>query len=270
MSRFLKFVHREILNERGISLVELLVAVGIFLAIILPLSSIYISGISLYDRIRIETELQNETDFILSGILNKIQDASYFELPEESFDPTTHSTLTDIFTSPLAGENILPATEKTNVMDGLITYNLQLSLNDDDNDPVTPPVQKSSLKRSFYQFNMEEDAKHEKQEEERESDSPNNNFEYFEYNEGAYVVGGLFNITKNNQSLIVYLVAAPRGSGGAMRNGQKSQFTNLEDIAYELNRLKVERDKNPSQKNEPLHFIRIIKTEFAVNNLKKG
>ncbi|MED0678903.1 PilW family protein [Aneurinibacillus thermoaerophilus] len=261
MSLFRKFVHQKIFNERGVTLVELLVAVGIFLAIILPLSSIYISGISLYDRTRIETDLQNETDFILSNILNTVQDASYFELPNDSFDPTRHNTLVAIFKNSLAGKSLLPPEDEGKSRDGLITYDLKLAYD------TETKKQQSMLKRTFYQFPQLSSG--DSQSNPNITNDSNNVWKTFKHDEG-YVVGGLFTVTEHNDKLTIYLVVAPKGKSGTIRNGQKAEFTDLNDVLHELNRLQTERKSLASSDNEPLHFIRFVKTEFAVNNMKNG
>lgn len=244
---FIYYIFNMTRNEKGASLVELLTATAIFLAIILPLSSYYISSISLYDQTRVETDLQNETDFLLSTILNTVQDASYFELDGNTTD--VDSDLLSIFSHDLAGQNLLPVSEKASVHPGIKRYNLQREYYKADDQ--ADDIQKTILTRISYGFNVSD---------------KNDVQKSFEYNSSSYLANGIFALDEEKQVLTVYLLVAPRGNG-TIQNGQKSAFLNESEVLNELNRLRSERA--PDDK-APLHFIRIIKTSFAVTNLKRG
>ncbi|MED0671971.1 hypothetical protein P4S95_17470 [Aneurinibacillus aneurinilyticus] len=244
---FIYYIFNMTRNEKGASLVELLTATAIFLAIILPLSSYYISSISLYDQTRVETDLQNETDFLLSTILNTVQDASYFELDGNTTD--VDSDLLSIFSHDLAGQNLLPVSEKASVHPGIKRYNLQRQYYKAD--AQADDIQKTILTRISYGFNVSD---------------KNDVQKSFEYNSSSYLANGIFALDEEKQVLTVYLLVAPRGNG-TIQNGQKSAFLNVAEVLNELDRLRSERV--PDDK-APLHFIRIIKTSFAVTNLKRG
>jgi prepilin-type N-terminal cleavage/methylation domain-containing protein len=254
-------------NEKGLTLIEVIVASAIFLLIVLPLTSYYLSGIKVYNQSRIETNLRNETDSILFNILNGvseqnsadtyknegstyiykgIQDASDFAI-EPDFENDRKETLIKIFSHNKA-QNLLPLNAsgssqvETSPAIKLYTY--------DD----------SKLMRSRWTF---------------ENNSPQSIDRTFKYNRTLYIADALFSIQEevgsNEQTkgkiLTIYLVIAPRtlpGKTAAIEDGQKTSFGSSEEILAEMNRLEAAGDQRP------LSYIRIIKTELAINSTRRG
>jgi hypothetical protein len=227
----------------------MLLAVSIFLAVVIPLSSIYMSGVSLYQNTQNQTALRNEADFVISDIMNQIQDASYFELADE---PTTEDDkarkddLITIFTNTQEGEEVLKIeseTDKRNVQNELIMYTQRVEYKEKEEENIPPTT--STLERKRYGFS------HYKSE----------IYQPFNYDQNKYIVDGLFEIDENTKNLIVYLVIAPKGEKPVFKNNQQVEFTSVKEIADEFNRL------GSSKQNE---YIHVVRTEIAVNNLRKG
>ncbi|ERI11295.1 PilW family protein [Aneurinibacillus aneurinilyticus] len=225
-------------TERGLTLVELLVAIALFLLIIIPISSYYISGISLYQRTQTETNLRNEADFVLSDIFNTVQNATYFELQPVKNENHKEDLLSIFEKSGTLDFDSKSEEEKNAIKNklyyGIFTYKLTL-----DKDNV------SKLKRKGLQF-FATDAGGK-----------------FSYNP-SYLVDGLFRLSDDNKKLIVYLLVAPKNSreeeNRTDRSGEDMEFKTIEDVKDVIN----------AKGNTSLHYIRLIRTEFAVNNFKGG
>jgi prepilin-type N-terminal cleavage/methylation domain-containing protein len=252
LKRKIEIVYHILQNQRGLTLIEMLLAVAIFLAVVIPLSSIYLSGVSLYQNTQNRTALRNEADFVISDIMNQIQNASYFELADE---PTTEDDkarkddLINIFTNTQAGEKVLKIeneTDKRNVQNELIMYTQRVEYKEKEGENI--PSTTSTLTRNIYGFDKEEPNTH-------------NIYRSFNYDQNKYIVDGLFEVDENKKNLIVYLVIAPKGEHPVFKNNQQVEFRDVEDIAKEVKRL------GSAKQNE---YIHIIRTEIAVNNLRKG
>ncbi|MBN6186532.1 prepilin-type N-terminal cleavage/methylation domain-containing protein [Aneurinibacillus sp. BA2021] len=217
-------------TEHGLTLIETLVAVAIFLLIIIPISSYYLSGISVFQRTQTQTNLRNEADFVLANILNTIQNATYFDLQQVS-DEEHKKDLLSIFEKSGTFDFSNASEEEQNrvkntLSDGIFTYTLTLN-----KDNI------SKLERKKYRF---------------PSDS-------------NYLVDGLFRLSDDNTKLMIYLVVAPKNTNPTEenqrdRNGEKMEFHTIEEIADEIH----------SRENDSLHYIRLIRTEFSVNNFNGG
>jgi prepilin-type N-terminal cleavage/methylation domain-containing protein len=244
-------IYHMLQNQRGLTLIEMLLAVAIFLAVIIPLSSIYLSGISLYQNTQEQTALRNEADFVISDIMNQIQNASYFELvdePTSEADKAHKDELLAIFKHAQEEKDVLEIkneTDKRNVQNELIMYTHHVEYKEEkENMPSTI----STLKRNIYGFDKEKPNTHKI-------------YRAFNYDQNKYIVDGLFKVDYNTKNLIVYLVIAPKGEKPVFKNNQQVEFTNVKEIVDEFNRL------GSAKQNE---YIHIVRTEIAVNNLRKG
>lgn len=180
-------------NETGVTLVELLVSMSIFLLVVLPLSSYYLSGINQYNKITLQTALRNEADYVISQVMNQVQDASYFELTKTPGSGTQEEQdrnhLISILKNHLPSESIIDSCQL-----GIITKNIEVK-------------SESKITRQIYRF----------------SDPPagkENLIKQFDYNQSLYLINGLFSISDDYQKVTIFLVVAPKSKG----------FNNLGDI----------------------------------------
>lgn len=82
MMRFVKQRLKERLkDERGLTLIEIIASSLIFFAVLIPLVSVYIRGVEIYQDTALKNQLRNETDFIVGDVMRIIQEASYVKLP---------------------------------------------------------------------------------------------------------------------------------------------------------------------------------------------
>jgi type II secretory pathway pseudopilin PulG len=222
-----------IMSQRGTTLVELLAAITIFIVILLPLSSVYVKGVSLYQQTEEQTSLRNEADFLLSDILNTVQNASYFELTSTPDDHTLYT----IFSNQ-GVNNLVQGEDENTLKGGVMIYTRSTKYSNDENTTTY------SLTRNTYQW-----APH------------NHKDKVFNYDEGSYMAYGLFKTTEDNRKLIIYLLITPGGNSPITRDGLQTHFNSLTDVLDEINRL------GPNQHSP---YIYVVRTEFTVNNLTKG
>lgn len=80
-------------DERGLTLVELIASSLIFFTILIPLVSVYVKGVEIYQDTAVKNQLRNDTDFLIGNVMRTIQEASYVKLApeadEEQPDPAT-------------------------------------------------------------------------------------------------------------------------------------------------------------------------------------
>lgn len=254
-------------NERGLTLVEVIVASAIFLLIVLPLTSYYLSGIKAYNQSRIETGLRNETDAILFNILNGvseqnpaetyqaegsnylykgIQDASDFTI-DPNVSPGHKETLLKIFSHTKAQHLLAIGTAGTSPEELSPAIKLYTYYN-------------NTLLRSRWSF---------------ENNGLGSINKTFKYDRNSYIADALFSVHEediadgksNGKILKIYLVVAPRtpaGNTAAIEDGQKTSFGSFKEILAEMDRLEARGEQRP------LSYIRIIKTELAINSTRRG
>jgi hypothetical protein len=196
MKSFFGYILSQKQDERGTTLIELLAATVIFLAVLMPLSSMYLSGVHTYTQTVKEINLQDELDFVTADIMKKIQGATYFELTN------TNDTVA-------YDQKVFQLFQKANLVDSqadfrlykpiLSTYTTEIKYENG-----TPS---STVTKSTYGFDVIKDATH----------------QAFSFNREEYLVYGLFQLDTDpslaNQKLNVYLVITP-----------KSSFTSLDDL----------------------------------------
>ena len=237
MRTLVNIFRRHLLKEDGVTLIEILAACTIFFILLLPLSSMYTKGISLYANTQAQTSLRNETDFLLGTIMNEVGNASSFELEND----TSETTSTRIFTHPSI-TSMVRTEDNGNLRNSIVVYNRSLSY--DDNSQRTESI----IQRAIYRFHPPS------------ADQDTNLYRTFPHT-ASYLVSGMFATSSDHKKLIVYLVIAPRGTQTTQQDGRTTAFANWDDVLAELTR-------QPEGKlPDTIHMIR---TEFAVNNLVKG
>src|SRR5690625_1738302 len=76
----------DIKNERGVTLIELLAAIVLTAIIGIIGYNILFSGISAFERAKIETELRDEADIIMANMLNELYTTKLSEVTETIFE----------------------------------------------------------------------------------------------------------------------------------------------------------------------------------------
>lgn len=66
-------------DERGMTLIEILLALLLFSMVTVILNSFLLMGASMYKRISIESQIRNQGDALYSRIISELQDAIYAE-----------------------------------------------------------------------------------------------------------------------------------------------------------------------------------------------
>lgn len=79
-------------NERGMSLVELLAAIVLSAIIGAVGYSLLFSGFSTYDRVKVESELRDEADLIMTSFINELFTLNSGEIVNENGEVTELST----------------------------------------------------------------------------------------------------------------------------------------------------------------------------------
>lgn len=250
-------------DERGLTLIEVLAALTIFFAILLPLTSVYTKGVSLYAATRTQTDLRNEADFVLGDIMRTLREhrepdnpnngspVSSFELKDYPSD--SEATLKRIFSHRLAG-GMMDETARNAAQNAVLVYYRSVNLVfRDPNNPDEEKITQSSVSRVGYVLSETLPA------------GTNGLYQRFPVQDDRYLIDGLFEMTTDgSQKLIVYLLIAPKGEQITTSDGETTQFRNVEDVEAELNRLKdAHETKLPG-------YIHLVRTEFAVNDLIRG
>jgi|GEM_PF-2992567 len=258
-------------DQSGVTLVEVLASLFLFLIILIPLTSVYVSGVQVYNQTREQTALRNAADFTIGEVMRTVQGASYFELDPAGEDEGSEVSeekeiLLQIMQSQKAG-NLIPSAEQEQLeraltagvesahpaySPGLILYSSKTVYAPLEQDAGTSPfasenVTQSLLTRTIYRFAPA-----------AASDELVKTFRA----ETGYLARGLFSISDDNKTLTLYLVVAPQGEKIVDRDGQQMRFQNLEEVLAELERMEA----YPNRING---YIRLVKTEFAVSNLQR-
>jgi Tfp pilus assembly protein PilV len=220
-------------NERGVSLIEVLASSFIFLMIVIPLCSVYVNGIQIYQDTSYKTALRNEANFLIADIMRKIQESSYFEIADivneekDASNKTATSYLIDIINNRMNGE--ISADEADSVKRMLVMYMHTVGYKNDAT--ISQTVRKTFR---FQQPNLT---------------AANSSEEFFTYTQ-SYVAEGLFRISgENRNKLILYLVISPREGDNLLQN---------------LSRI------NSQVQNGDTDLIQVIRTEIDVNSSRKG
>ena len=257
-------------DQSGVTLVEVLAALFIFLIILIPLTSVYVSGVQVYNQTREQTALRNAADFAIGEVMRTVQGASYFELDpvdaaEEPEAAEEMKLLLRILQTKKAGE-LIPAAEADKLIraleagedigrlpfsPGLALYTSQTVYAPLDEDAASPvssgSVTQSLLTRKLYRF--------------APADSANELVQAFRMEPG-YLIRGLFSISADNKTMSLYLVVAPEGEKIVDRDGQQMRFSHLDEIRAELERMEAHPERISS-------YIRVVRTEIAVANLQR-
>lgn len=267
-------ISRLLRDQSGMTLLETLASLFIFLIILIPLTSVYVSGVQVFNQTREQTDLRNVADFAIGEVMRTVQGATYFELEKDggSLDSENEEmdTLRQIMQSKKAGELLLAeqggagagsngaidAEEGTREIGvspqfstGLVVFTSSTVYvpSDQDSSDAESGSTQSFVKRNVYRFTP--------------SDPSDGLVKSFRFEPG-YLVRGLFSTSADNKTLSLYLVVAPYGERVVDRDGQQMRFQNLEEVRAELERTEASGKVNS--------YIRLVKTEFAVSNLQRS
>lgn len=257
MKRFIKNYTSYMRNEAGLTLVELLASITIFILILIPLSSVYVSGITTYGKTQVQTSLRNEADFIIGDIMDKLQNASYFDLD----DGTDNTDKSDIFNVLKSGHVVTEAND-TAFKKGVAVYTREVNY-EKLNESSLEKVPVSILKKKAYQFSPTPPGKEDL-------------YAPFSYDD-SYLVYALFRIIeensdKNNKRVGIYLIIAPKKQNNdIIQNGQKTAFSNLAEIKAEVERLQSAQgtETATAESNVLFNYIYMVRTELSVNSLSQ-
>lgn len=258
MMRFVKQRLKERLkDERGLTLIEIIASSLIFFAVLIPLVSVYIRGVEIYQETALKNQLRNETDFIVGDVMRIIQAASYVKLPAGA----TPSADTDD-----AGENMEnnPGEEakqtETPVAEEDYLKNIFST--------VTGFSQSDSMSRDIYLYERSVTVKNGTSTSElirekwslRQCQGETCGFQPFPVNHRDYIVDGLFQLDRDfigesaEKRVTLYLVVA-------LRNDSRGNelYKDLADV-YEA----LSDDENKDD------YIRLVRTEIDLGSLRKG
>lgn len=227
-------------NQNGVTLIEMLASVTIFVLIFIPLTSVYIKGVQIYNTTEKQTALRNEADFVIGDIMRTVQDATYFEL-KNSTNRDSQSELLSIFRNPKAGSLITNTENDSLFADTLVVYK---RTNQFDSASGTTHWM---LTRENFQFALPPGA---------------SQIDHLFNHSQNYMVDGLFRLSADSKSLTLYLIVAPFGEPQFDQDGQQTLFQTHDDILAELNRTETSGRVNS--------YIRIVQTNFAVSNVRSG
>ncbi|WP_047150610.1 type IV pilus modification PilV family protein [Aneurinibacillus tyrosinisolvens] len=189
-------IYLHIKNEAGITLVESLAAITIFMLIVIPLSSSYLHGIEVFQKTQKQVSLRNEADIIIGTIMNEVQKKNYIESGSDS-----NQLLYELLSSHLSmPKDIQEYTQS------IFLYEIQ-----NDIDGSKPP----SLKKTLYSFAtpLPDTIK---------GAVPQN-----VYKLNDYYVDGLFYVDNISQKLNYYLVIAnPKEFTGENKMQQITDYIN--------------------------------------------
>lgn len=224
--------NRLYLNQQGVTVLELLVSLSIFLLVILPISSYYLNGIDRYNKTMKQSNLRNELDFVIADILTKVEESSYFELSHSTSEDQRLKNLIEIFQNEQLGK-LITDDEKAGIKTKLTTYKVEVKYDDKDG-TLSKKESRTVITKKTWQI----------------SD--------FNFNKDQYIIDGLFKLSPDNKKLSVYLIAVPKSAALLQIDNQYAGFTGLDDIIGALN--------DPP----PYEYIKTTKTEISVNNWQQG
>jgi len=221
-------------NEKGVTLVEVLTGLAIFMLVIIPLSGIYLNGITVYNKTQTQTNLRNELDYVLSIVMKKIQDASYYELSINNSTKETRNQILRVFENEKAGDLLDEGYDPEDYYTDIITYNIKV---DRDAGETT-----STVTKEVHNILP---------------DQPNSL-----YVSNSYLVYGLFKLDKetkddpNNHKVIAYLLIAPKSktTGPIYIDDQQASFVGLDQI----------------EADDSFEYIRVVRTEISTNQVSQG
>ncbi|MBP1930218.1 PilW family protein [Ammoniphilus resinae] len=222
------------LDQRGVTVLELLLSVTIFLLVVLPLSTYYLSGVDRYQKTLKQSNLRNELDFTIADIMTKVEGASFFEISDTGLETTDKrkDDLLTIFQSPKLGSSISES-EAQELKASLTTYKTHVTYEYDET--LDRKVPRSEIVKQTFQI-------------------PD-----FNFNHQLYLIDGLFKLSDDNKKLLVFLVVVPKSSYFLEMDGQHSGFTGWDEVVTAL-----------EEDSPPFEYIKITKIEIAVNNLQRG
>ncbi|WP_139490261.1 PilW family protein [Brevibacillus dissolubilis] len=241
-------------NQRGYTMVELLAACVIFLAVLLPLSSVYVNGLDQYAKTSMQTTLRNETDFMIGEMMRHIQEASYVELEQEQ-NPVEREKLVRLFqqagligSSADESESGTTSADPTGSSDSSAPspldpsrYSTRLWLYDKSL-TFSAGRTTSQVTRTSYTFSCDPCEKGLGQPPRQD----------------GYILHGLFEVQSPRRA-VLYLLVAHKDDDSVHqldRMGHPTEFTDLYELAAEADRL--------YQSGERLEHIRLIRTEINI------
>ncbi|USG64675.1 prepilin-type N-terminal cleavage/methylation domain-containing protein [Brevibacillus ruminantium] len=253
-------------DQSGMTLIEVIASLFILLMILIPLTSVYVSGVQVYNQTREQSALRNAADFVIGDVMRTVQDATYFELEalDERQESAEQQLLVQILKSKKAGELLqsssgsrqsqvssLEGSATDDIADSIILYNSKTvfaPLGDASQPSAENSVSQSLLTRQIYRFPPVD---------------PTDELVKAFRTEPGYLVRGLFTVSADSKTLTLYLLVAPQGEKIVDRDGQQMRFQNLEEVLAELVRMEAYPDQISG-------YIRLVKTDFAVSNLRGG
>ncbi len=221
-------------DQRGVTLIELLASIFIFLAILIPLTTVYVKGVEIYHETTLKNQLLNETDFVVGDVMRSIQEASYFDLAPADSDTVSEDyhkrdQLRQIIEHPHVGLTV-PAMKQ--VSTGMMLYKRELRYDS-----------KSGSTRSILTR------------ETRYFQNPSNAstvFNLFPRHQTSFYTDGLFVIPDDRRVILYLIMALPEDAQHRPLNSPAAILASLD--ASEENR----------------EYIRVIRTEIDVSNIREG
>ncbi|RXT14685.1 PilW family protein [Ammoniphilus sp. CFH 90114] len=195
MKKYLKNVN----NQNGVTLIELLAATVILFLFIIPLSSFYLSGFTVFQQTVKQTNLRQELDFVIADVMKKIQYANYFELQTTRSDDK-NNMIKLINSGKLVSDLTIDSTKQNLYHTDLATYRIEV--------PSSSTPRSTVTKHTYH-------------------------FEDFDFNKSSYVVNGLFSLDEEQQLLTTYFIIAPKtaeNSDPIIVNQQQASFKDIKEI----------------------------------------
>lgn len=110
------------LNNKGMSLIELVVSMGVAAIVMSAITVLLTQGIKQYNKTVIMTQLQEDATITINNICDSIMEGNYIDISTSKADPTlqTQRTVSDSVTGMPSGKNVIYTFMKTGTDAGSI------------------------------------------------------------------------------------------------------------------------------------------------------
>ncbi|MFD2369060.1 PilW family protein [Brevibacillus sp. GCM10020057] len=251
-------------DERGLTLVELIASSLIFFTILIPLVSVYVKGVEIYQETTVKNQLRSDTDFLIGNVMRTIQEASYVKLAPETAterqDPANEQVKSIIAAS-------FPAFQESNAASSCRIYLYKRSVKrseeavPDEEATSTGNRTVSLLTRETYSFAPCPQA---------EGSGASCEHVPFPTDPDRYLVQGYFEIdqpagdSSGKKRVTLYLVVAQRYDTMTLPFSQEDRrdhelFADWDAVASAV-----------AQNSEQAQYVRVVRTEIDLSSEQKG
>jgi prepilin-type N-terminal cleavage/methylation domain-containing protein len=101
------------LNNRGMTLVELLISMGVAGFVMVAISALLSNGIKQYNKTVIMTQLQEDASTTINNVCDAIMEGNYIDISTSKTDPTVQTKAPITVNGVVTGENVIYTYMKT-------------------------------------------------------------------------------------------------------------------------------------------------------------